>query len=572
MSSWNPTVFSKNLPKECRDKIAEFQKEGHKILCVAFPPGGGNRWSVITNKGFFNRGIPDECHEKMREFHKAGAKVLWVAFPPAGDNRWSVITNKGFFNRGIPDECHEKMREFHAAGERVISVAFPPAGGNRWSVITNKGFFNRGISDECHEKMREFHKAGEKVVSVGFPFAGGNRYTIVAENGGFFNRNSPGGCHRVMRAMNNSGVGQLAMVGFHPSGAYAIVSDADPAGKTQPELKNGTKKFSLDTFAANLKKQLDGKVCKYGFMLRYKGAMRAWASGLKRTSDNPPEQEFTVFDWFNPASVGKVITGVALLHIVDKKGLTIDEKIHKWLPKAWSIPDSITTITVKELLSHTSGIRSGARTYDELKEVVEAGIDLEDKKKREYQNGNYALARIVVAYMNGHKAGSTDQATATAQNFIKYCQANIFDPLEIPNVEWKPDADDPTEFYPNPPGDSSGTSYGDWSLRPGSAGVHLSLAELSMFVAKIAETNVLLPLARRKEMDTHGLGWDTSGNATLHRKGGYFPGSKNGGAELHAMIGKYSNGVQIALVYNGSFEDDDPKKFDLSKAYDNAWS
>jgi len=24
MLPWNPTVFSKNIPKECRDKIAEF--------------------------------------------------------------------------------------------------------------------------------------------------------------------------------------------------------------------------------------------------------------------------------------------------------------------------------------------------------------------------------------------------------------------------------------------------------------------------------------------------------------------------------------------------------------------
>ena len=569
MSPWNPTVFSKNIPKECRDKIAEFQTAGHKILDVAFPAEGGNRWSVVTDKGFFNRGIPDECHDKMREFHAAGEKVIWVAFPPGGGNRWSVITNKGFFNRGIPDECHDKMREFHAAGEKVISVAFPPAGGNRWSAITNQGFFNRGIPDECHDKMREFHKGGEKVVSVGFPFAGGNRYTIVAENGGFFNRNSPGGCHRVMRAMNNSGVGALHMVGFHPSGAYAIVSDADPAGKPQPALVDGSKKFSLDDFAANLKKQLDGKVCKYGFVIRYKTAMRAWASGPKRTADNPPEQAFTVFDWFNPASVGKTVTAVALLQLIDKKGLTIDEKIYKYLPKAWTIPDSIKTISVKELLNHTSGIRSGVLTYDELKEMVEAGINLADKTP-EYQNTNYALARIVVAYLNGHRTSNADQAAATAQNFITYAQENIFDPLQIPGVEWKPDADDPTEFYPNPPGDSTGTSYTDWSLRPGSAGVHLSLAELSNFVAKLASTNVLLPASMRTKMDTYGLGWGKggSGKSEIYSKGGYFPGSKNGGAELHSVIGKYTKGVQVALVYNG---DGATAAFDMAKAYDAAW-
>ena len=38
---------------------------------MAFPIEGGNRWSVVTDKGFFNRGIPDECHDRMRELHQA---------------------------------------------------------------------------------------------------------------------------------------------------------------------------------------------------------------------------------------------------------------------------------------------------------------------------------------------------------------------------------------------------------------------------------------------------------------------------------------------------------------------
>ena len=82
ITPWNPTVFGRNLPKECRNKISEFQKAGHKVLCVAFPPTGGNRWSVITDQTFFNRNIPDECHQKMLEFQNAGHKVTWVAFRP----------------------------------------------------------------------------------------------------------------------------------------------------------------------------------------------------------------------------------------------------------------------------------------------------------------------------------------------------------------------------------------------------------------------------------------------------------------------------------------------------------
>lgn len=195
---------------------------------------------------------------------------------------------------------------------------------------------------------------------------------------------------------------------------------------------------------------------------------------------------------------------------------------------------------------------------------------LEDKEVALYNNANYALARIVTAYLAGHKTSSANQGTATAQTFISYCQTNIFDPLGIPNVEWKPVGDDPTVFYPEPPGSSTGTSYGDWSLKPGSAGVHLSLAEWSIFVDKLATTNILLPQAMRAEMDSEGLGWGKHGSGkTEHSsKGGYFPGSMNGRAELHTAIYKYANGVQLAIMYNG---DGSKSKLDVGKAYDEAW-
>jgi CubicO group peptidase (beta-lactamase class C family) len=494
-----------------------------------------------------------------------------VAFPPEGGNRWSVINAEGFFNRGIPDECHDKMREFHRAGERVVAVAFPPAGGNRWSVITKDGFFNRGIGDECHDKMREFHRDGEKVVCVAFPFAGGNRYTIVGERGRFFNRSSPRGCHRVMRAMNNSRVGAIHMVGFHPDGGYAIVSDASPAGQVTHALTENGKTFSIDTFAENLKNQLAGKVVKYAFMVRYKNAMRAWAAGPKRTADNPPEQAFTVFDWFNPASVTKVVTAVGLLHCVNARGLTTGEPIGGHLPRDWRAPRLVRAITVEQLLSHRAGFRGGAIKYDDLKAMVEAGIDPANQAVREYENCNYGLARIVLAMMSGLEIGDDDPEEATAARFRSYIQDHVFDEMGIPGVEWKPDADDPTEFYPDPPEDSGGTSYGDWTLRPGSAGVHLSIAELSIFVARLADGNDLLPEDLRAAMDAAGLGWDTE-HGPQQRKGGFFPGSKNGGAELHATIGKFINGIQYAVVYNGRYAADDPAPFDLNAAYDAAWA
>ncbi|MEI9977164.1 MAG: hypothetical protein WDO73_36985 [Ignavibacteriota bacterium] len=76
--------------------MQDLSKDGAKIVCVAFPPQGGNSWSVVNDKGaFFNRNIPDECHQKMQDLSQGGAKIVCVAFPPQGGNTWSVVNDQG---------------------------------------------------------------------------------------------------------------------------------------------------------------------------------------------------------------------------------------------------------------------------------------------------------------------------------------------------------------------------------------------------------------------------------------------------------------------------------------------
>ena len=249
-------------------------------------------------------------------------------------------------------------------------------------------------------------------------------------------------------------------------------------------------------------------------------------------------------------------------------GTGANEPIYKHLPSTWVIGPSVKTITVKELLNHTSGFSGGAKTYDELRIMVEHGIQLADKVSN-YENCNYALARIVVAYLNGNNENVANQGKETSENFIGYVQENIFDRLGIPDVDWKPEAVSPSLFYPTPPGNSPGTTYGDSSLKPGSSGVHCSIAELSMFVNALATTTLLLSSAMKTQMDMHGMGWGKVSDVNTgwyYRKRGYFPGAQNGGAELNTGVWKFSTGVQAIVMHNGSPE------VDMPKAYDDAWT
>jgi CubicO group peptidase (beta-lactamase class C family) len=196
---------------------------------------------------------------------------------------------------------------------------------------------------------------------------------------------------------------------------------------------------------------------------------------------NPPERDYSVFELSTHASVTKTITAVALLSLIEQKNLKITEPIADHLPDSWSPGPNVDTITVAELLSHTSGIRGGAKTYEDLEELVADGVKLADKTESSYSNANYNLARIVVAHLKGGINGQSDQAEATSKAFIAHVQKTVFDKLGIPGVLWNAEGQG-TRFYPTPLGGSTGTTYGDSTLTPGSTGVRVSLAELSMFV------------------------------------------------------------------------------------------
>lgn len=72
--------------------MVELRNGGHSIISVAFSPQGGNRWSIVTNKGFFNRNVPDELHRIIGEIYTCHGPMRVVAFDSDGSG-WSVAAN-----------------------------------------------------------------------------------------------------------------------------------------------------------------------------------------------------------------------------------------------------------------------------------------------------------------------------------------------------------------------------------------------------------------------------------------------------------------------------------------------
>lgn len=322
------------------------------------------------------------------------------------------------------------------------------------------------------------------------------------------------------------------------------------------KICRGDSCLTLQSLADKLQGALDGNCNKYAFVLYHGLAHVSHAGGLKRTSADPPAQNFTEAFRYDPASVTKTFTAVALLQLLSKRGISIEEKIWKYLPPGWNVHSSFRQINFRQVLSHHSGIMHDvwAADYDAVRNVIENGISLSDTATRAYMNVNYSICRILIAYLDGYGPDSaSDQGSGTSQRFIRCLQRNVFDRLNIAAVSFTPTTAAPTLFYPWPAGNAHGTDWGDWATTGGSAGVQLSTNEIASFLAQLRLTTLLLPDSMKTLMDKYSLGWDLplqlSDGVNVQLKGGLFGDSTH--ARLSTGILDFDNGLQITLVIDG---------------------
>jgi CubicO group peptidase (beta-lactamase class C family) len=133
--------------------------------------------------------------------------------------------------------------------------------------------------------------------------------------------------------------------------------------------------------------------------------------------DGPPVSASTLF---GAASMSKPVTAMAVLRLVQEGKIDLDVDVNTYL-KSWKIPANEYTknhpVTVRELLSHTSGIgtHNGA-IYDPDKgvpsmlEILEGKppattppvrVESEPGKKYAYANGGYLILELLITDLTG---------------------------------------------------------------------------------------------------------------------------------------------------------------------------
>jgi CubicO group peptidase (beta-lactamase class C family) len=302
--------------------------------------------------------------------------------------------------------------------------------------------------------------------------------------------------------------------------------------------------LAYDDWAAGITARIDPQAVGYGFAILSQGrVVRQRVFGQART-DADGALAFTPDVRINIASLTKTITAVAVVRLLAAKRIALDAAIAPWLPRDWTLGPSVTTITFRELLTHTSGLRGAsdlATSYDDLRTLIAQGIALGDKTYR-YQNQNFALFRVLIPGLVGVDLARAADPAATAAAVYLSDLGDVFGPT-FP-VTCAPGADGAPYAlaYPFPAGANPGTDWGDWTATCGGGGLYLSLNALCAFLNQLTH-GAWVSGRELQSLLYDMLGWDYTFADTSH--GTCFV--KNG--FLYWDNDRYETDLSTLLVY-----------------------
>jgi CubicO group peptidase (beta-lactamase class C family) len=161
---------------------------------------------------------------------------------------------------------------------------------------------------------------------------------------------------------------------------------------------------------------------------------RAWGmADLEHAVANTPE---TIFEG---GSVSKQFTAAAIVLLVLDGTLSLDDDIRDYVPE---LPDYGSTITLRHLMTHTSGLRdwgsvaaiSGwgreqrSHDHDDVIDILsrQTALNFEPGHEYSYSNSGYNLLAVVVARTSG-------------MSFADFSTSRIFEPLGMSHTQWRDD-------------------------------------------------------------------------------------------------------------------------------------
>ncbi|MRG44230.1 serine hydrolase [Chitinophaga sp. SYP-B3965] len=240
--------------------------------------------------------------------------------------------------------------------------------------------------------------------------------------------------------------------------------------------------------------------------------------GVKSVKTKEPVNDNTIF---SIGSVSKAYTAVAIMQLVQAGKIDLDSPIKKFMK---GIPPSWGNITIRQYLTHTSGIpdvkgeKDKASFEETLKQAGKLPMAFTPPgKKQQYNNFNFALLGKLIETVSG-------------KTYLDYMTTYIFKPLQMnrtgvvadaknvalghlnKNGAWKEIA---THFVPGDYGIPSGglqTTLTDF--------IKFSQALSSYSILNSKTTNLMWTPYSKKISNTPGWHSRTTGNELVIHKGG----------------------------------------------------
>ena len=253
--------------------------------------------------------------------------------------------------------------------------------------------------------------------------------------------------------------------------------------------------------------------------------MKAAGYGVANLETNTPATTQTVY---KTASLSKPVIATAVMLLVQDGKISLDDNVGKYLDDA---PETWKRITVRQLLTHTSGIPRDPADYEPYKEqpisaVTQSAsklpLEFQPGEKWLYSNvGYYVLAEVITA--------------VSGKPWSDFIHDRIFTPAHMTDARLTTT----TDIVPNR---ASGYHYDadkitnaeNWiAVRP--SGAFLStVLDLAKFEAVLNSDSLLLPASRQamwtpaklkdRNPTDYGFGWYIDsflGRARIHQDGQY---------------------------------------------------
>jgi CubicO group peptidase (beta-lactamase class C family) len=383
---------------------------------------------------------------------------------------------------------------------------------------------------------------------------------------------------------------------------FAILTSLILSLTCNKDVCDPTPQFDIDLFIENVRNNLD-QVAGYQLVVNRDGNLYdSFAEGFSIYDVDPGGPvAMTVNTRLNVASVSKFIGTIALMQVLEKHNIGIEQPIHSYLPGSWKTlvhPDHFDAgsnykVRFKNLLSMETGIQfTGASNWSPgdmptTLEMLSALILPADPSRwGVYQNGNFTLIRVLIGEIEYNlSASAPDYDLVCAETYFKYIKENIFDKL---NLNPPMSVTDVNSYYlanftrahqwPFDDSFRDGNNNLGWGATSnpqnngGSGGLVLSAMDLANVLAFFQhDQNSLIISETQRDLvleNELGLIESINGEHGRYQSKGGTRGPSSDSRALKSRIIFYPNGVEAVLLSNSNITG---LGTILRKSFDDAW-